>query len=55
MVWSWIDDNIISPVQSGWNWLDDSSVNQAIEEGYELAIFDDGLQDPSINYDYNLH
>ena len=31
-----------------------SSVKQAIEEGYELAIFDDGLQDPSINYDYNI-
>ena len=31
-----------------------SSVEQAIYEGFEVAIFDDGLQDPSINYDYNI-
>ncbi len=29
-----------------------SSIEQAIDEKFELAIFDDGLQDPSINYDY---
>ena len=29
-----------------------SSIEQAIHENFELAIFDDGLQDPSINYDY---
>ena len=27
------------------------AVNQAINENYEIAIFDDGLQDYSINYD----
>ena len=31
-----------------------SSIEQAIHEGFEVAIFDDGLQDPSINYDYNI-
>ena len=31
-----------------------SSINQAISEGFELAIFDDGLQDPSIEYDFNI-
>ena len=30
------------------------SIKQAIDENYELAIFDDGLQDPLINYDYNI-
>ena len=31
-----------------------SSIKQAIDENFELAIFDDGLQDPSIDYDYTL-
>ena len=31
-----------------------SSIKQAINESFELAIFDDGLQDPSIDYDYNI-
>ena len=31
-----------------------SSIKQAIEENFELAIFDDGLQDPSIDYDYRI-
>ena len=31
-----------------------SSIKQAIHENFELAIFDDGLQDPSIDYDYNI-
>jgi tetraacyldisaccharide 4'-kinase len=31
-----------------------SSIKQAIEENFELAIFDDGLQDPSIDYDYSI-
>ncbi len=31
-----------------------SCIKQAISEGFELAIFDDGLQDPSINYDYSI-
>ena len=31
-----------------------SSIEQAIHENYELAIFDDGLQDPSIKYDYRI-
>ena len=31
-----------------------SSIKQAIYEGFEVAIFDDGLQDPSIDYDYNI-
>ena len=30
------------------------SIKQAIDENFELAIFDDGLQDPSIDYDYNI-
>ena len=30
------------------------SIKQAINEGFKVAIFDDGLQDPSINYDYNI-
>ena len=31
-----------------------SSIKQAINENFELAIFDDGLQDPSIDYDYRI-
>ena len=31
-----------------------SSIKQAIYEGFEVAIFDDGLQDPTIDYDYNI-
>ena len=31
-----------------------SSIEQAIHENFELAIFDDGLQDPSIKYDYRI-
>ena len=31
-----------------------SSIKQAIDESFELAIFDDGLQDPSIDYDYSI-
>ena len=31
-----------------------SSIKQAIDENFELAIFDDGLQDPSIDYDYSI-
>ena len=31
-----------------------SSIKQAINESFELAIFDDGLQDPSIDYDYRI-
>ena len=31
-----------------------SSIEQAIDEKFELAIFDDGLQDPSIKYDYRI-
>ena len=31
-----------------------AALNQAIEENYEVAIFDDGLQDYSIDYDINL-
>ena len=31
-----------------------SSIKQAIDENFELAILDDGLQDPSIDYDYNI-
>ena len=31
-----------------------SAIKQAIDENFELAIFDDGLQDPSIDYDYNI-
>ena len=31
-----------------------SCINQAISEGFEVAIFDDGLQDPSIEYDFNI-
>ena len=31
-----------------------SSIKEAINENFQLAIFDDGLQDPSINYDYNI-
>ena len=31
-----------------------SSIEQAIHEKFELAIFDDGLQDPSIKYDYRI-
>ena len=31
-----------------------SSIRQAINEGFELAILDDGLQDPSIKCDYNV-
>ena len=31
-----------------------SSIEQAIHENFEVAIFDDGLQDPSIDYDYNI-
>ncbi len=31
-----------------------SALNQAISENFEVAIFDDGLQDDSINYDINL-
>ena len=30
------------------------SIKQAIKENFELAIFDDGLQDPSIDYDFNI-
>ena len=30
------------------------SIKQAINEDFKVAIFDDGLQDPSINYDYNI-
>ncbi|MDC3065567.1 tetraacyldisaccharide 4'-kinase [Candidatus Pelagibacter sp.] len=30
------------------------SIKQAIDENFELAIFDDGLQDPSIDYDYSI-
>ena len=30
------------------------SIEQAIGENFQLAIFDDGLQDPSINYDYSI-
>jgi len=30
------------------------SLERAISEGYKLAILDDGLQDPSINYDFNI-
>mgnify|MGYP001240028601 FL=1 len=30
------------------------SIKQAINEGFKIAILDDGLQDPSINYDYNI-
>ena len=57
MVWGWVDDNIISPVQSGWNWLDDSSVNQAIE-GVGSRFYDrsglDSIIDPWINLNNNL-
>ena len=31
-----------------------SCIKQAIDERFELAIFDDGLQDPSIDYDYHI-
>ena len=31
-----------------------SALNQAISQNFEVAIFDDGLQDNSINYDINL-
>ena len=31
-----------------------SSIKQAIYEGFEVAIFDDGLQDPTIDYDYHI-
>ena len=31
-----------------------SSIKQAIDENFKLAIFDDGLQDPSIDYDVNI-
>ena len=31
-----------------------SSVKEAIHESFEVAIFDDGLQDPFLNYDYNI-
>ena len=31
-----------------------NSLNQAISEGYKIAIFDDGLQDFSIDYDLNI-
>jgi len=31
-----------------------SSIKEAINENFQLAIFDDGLQDPSINYDYSI-
>ena len=31
-----------------------SAIKQAIDENFELAIFDDGLQDPSIDYDYSI-
>ena len=30
------------------------SIKQAVKENYKVAIFDDGLQDLSINYDYNF-
>ena len=30
------------------------SLKQAAKEGYKIAIFDDGLQDFSINYDLNI-
>ena len=30
------------------------SIKEAINENFQLAIFDDGLQDPSINYDYSI-
>ena len=30
------------------------SIKQAVNEGFKVAIFDDGLQDPSIDYDYNI-
>ncbi len=32
----------------------DKALNQAIKENYQIAIFDDGLQDNSIDYDINL-
>ncbi len=32
----------------------EKALEQAINENYEIAIFDDGLQDYSINYDINL-
>jgi len=31
-----------------------SAIKEAINENFQLAIFDDGLQDPSITYDYNI-
>ena len=31
-----------------------SAIKQAIDENFELAIFDDGLQDSSIDYDYRI-
>jgi len=31
-----------------------TAINQAIKQGYQIAIFDDGLQDFSINYDLNF-
>ena len=31
-----------------------SAIKQAIDENFELAIFDDGLQDPSVDYDYRI-
>ena len=31
-----------------------SCIKQAIDENFELAIFDDGLQDPSIDYDCHI-
>ena len=30
------------------------SLERAISEGYKIAILDDGLQDPSIDYDFNI-
>ena len=31
-----------------------TAINQAIKQGYQIAIFDDGLQDFSINYDLSF-
>ena len=31
-----------------------TAINEAIEQGYQIAIFDDGLQDFSINYDLSF-
>ena len=31
-----------------------TAINEAIKQGYQIAIFDDGLQDFSINYDFSF-